>query len=248
MLELRGITRRFGELRALDDVSFPVADGARHALIGPNGAGKSTVFHVIGGALRPTAGRVLLDGRDVTGLAEWRRARLGIARTFQQSAVLLRATAAENVLVAVNREAGLSTRLVPTGGHRRAALADRCAELLDTVGLAGRAGVPAGALAHGERRQLELAMALGGRPRLLLLDEPAAGMSPVETEHLVELIRRLPREVTVLLIEHDLDVVFGLAETVTVLHLGRHLVTGTPAEVRADPRAREAYLATAEPV
>jgi branched-chain amino acid transport system ATP-binding protein len=244
VLELDDVSRAFGTLRAVDGVTFAVAEGSRHALIGPNGAGKSTLFNVVGGALRPTSGRVLFAGRDVTALPEWRRARLGLSRTFQHSSVLLHCTAAENVLIGVQREAGLGGRLLPAPKRRRALL-DRCAALLDTVGLDGRSGVPAGALSHGERRQLELAMALGTRPRLLLLDEPAAGMSPAETARLTTLLRELPAEVTVLLIEHDLDVVFGLADTVTVLHLGRHLATGTPERVRADPSVQSAYLGVA---
>ncbi|HET8662330.1 MAG TPA: ABC transporter ATP-binding protein [Micromonosporaceae bacterium] len=245
LLEVSGVTRCFGELRAVDDVTLSVSEGARHALIGPNGAGKSTLFNVVAGALRPTAGRVRLAGRDVTRLPEWRRARLGLARTFQHSSVLLHCTAVENVLVSVQREAGVAARMLPAPRRRRA-LVDQCLELLDTVGLAGREHLRAAALSHGERRQLELAVALGARPRLLLLDEPAAGMSPAETARLTELVRGLPREVTVLLIEHDLDVVFGLADRVTVLHLGRHLATGTPQQVRADPAVREAYLGASD--
>ncbi|MFS8478422.1 MAG: ABC transporter ATP-binding protein [Micromonosporaceae bacterium] len=245
ILELAGVTRTFGSLRAVHDVSLRVTEGTRHALIGPNGAGKSTLFNVVGGSLRPTAGRVLFAGRDVTGLPEWRRARLGIARTFQHSSVLLGCTVAENVLIGVQRQAGIAARMLPAPGRRRALL-EQCASLLETVGLAGRADVVAGALSHGERRQLQVAMALGNRPRLLLLDEPAAGMSPAETARLLTLLRELPRDITVLLIEHDLDVVFGLADTVTVLHLGRHLATGTPAEIRADPEVQSAYLGTAE--
>ena len=257
LLELDGVTRAFGSLRAVDGVSLRVAEGARHAVIGPNGAGKSTLFNVIGGSLRPTAGRIKLAGTDITRLPEWRRARLGVRRTFQHSSMLLSCTAVENILIGLQRQAGISGRLLPAPGRRRELVA-RCEELLYTVGLAGRGAVPAGELSHGERRQLELAMALGGfdpgsalddrqpSSRLLLLDEPAAGMAPAETARLLGLLRELPRSITVLLIEHDLDVVFGLADTVTVLHLGRHLHTGTPAEVRADPAVQSAYLGAAE--
>jgi branched-chain amino acid transport system ATP-binding protein len=245
ILELDRVSRAFGSLRAVDGVSLAVAEGSRHALIGPNGAGKSTLFNVVGGALRASAGRVLFAGQDVTRLPEWRRARLGLARTFQHSSVLLHCTATENVLIGVQREAGLGGRLLPTPRRRRRELLERCGQLLDRVGLSGRDRVPAAALSHGERRQLELAMALGLRPRLLLLDEPAAGMSPAETTRLTALLKELPGDVSVLLIEHDLDVVFGLADTVTVLHLGRHLATGTPAEIRADPAVQSAYLGAA---
>jgi len=240
LLELHGVSRRFGELRAVDDVTLTVAEGARHALIGPNGAGKSTLFNLVGGALRPGTGTIRYAGQDITGLPEWRRARLGIARTFQHSSLLLSCTVLDNVLVGVQRN--VAARLWPLRGSRRGALQSRCREALAVAGLAGREAHAAGALSHGERRQLELAMALAVRPGLLLLDEPAAGMSPAETAALTTLLADLPREVTVLLIEHDLDVVFGFAGTVSVLHLGRVLVTGTPDEVRAHDRVREAYL------
>ena len=189
ILELAGVTRAFGSLRAVDDVSLRVAEGTRHALIGPNGAGKSTLFNVVGGSLRPTAGRVLFAGRDVTGLPEWRRARLGIARTFQHSSVLLGCTVAENV----------ADRRAAPGRHRRPELPapgrrGRCWSRRVAAGDRGpgRAGDVAGraALSHGERRQLQVAMALGNRPRLLLLDEPAAGLSPAETARLSPCWRR----------------------------------------------------------
>jgi branched-chain amino acid transport system ATP-binding protein len=244
LLELTAVRRDFGSLRAVDDVSFSVRHGARHALIGPNGAGKSTLFNLIGGSLRVSGGTVTFDGRDITGESEYRRARLGIARTFQHSSVFLRGTAVENVLVGVARQAGVGASWLGAALRRRA-LVERCVELLDLVGLSGRYHTPAGNLSHGERRQLELGMALGTRPRLLLLDEPAAGMSKAETVRFTELIAGLPSEVTVLLIEHDLDVVFELADTVTVLHLGGHLATGAPEEIRGDPEVQRAYLGAA---
>lgn len=241
LLELEEVARSFGSLRAVDQVSLRVAPGARHAVIGPNGAGKSTLFNLIGGSLRASSGAIRFDGRDITRMPEHRRARLGIARTFQHSSVFLRETALENVLLGVARHAGVG------GSVTRAALGrwrllDRCLELLDTVGLASRHAAPAGSLSHGERRQLEVAMALGAEPRLLLLDEPAAGMSVAETAGFTELVAGLPEHVTVLLIEHDLDVVFELADRITVLHLGRSLATGTPEEIRADPEVQQAYL------
>jgi branched-chain amino acid transport system ATP-binding protein len=246
ILTLDGVSRSFGSLRAVDGVTLGVAEGARHALIGPNGAGKSTLFNLVGGALRPTAGRIGYAGQDVTAAPEWRRARLGIARTFQHSTLLLHGTVEENVLVTVQRVAGVAGRALPLRPGRARELRERCRAALETVGLAGRGRAVAGALSHGERRQLEVAVALAAQPRLLLLDEPAAGMSPAETAGLTALLAGLPREVTVLLIEHDLDVVFGFADTVTVLHLGRHLVTGTPAAVRADAAVQEAYLGAAD--
>jgi branched-chain amino acid transport system ATP-binding protein len=245
-LELVGVSRTFGSLRAVDDVSLTVAAGARHAIIGPNGAGKSTLFNLVGGALRASAGKVLFNGADVTRRAEWRRARLGMARTFQHSEVLLTCTVAENVHVPLLRVRGSAGGLLPLRGSRRRELTGETDRLLTTVGLADRAARPAGTLSHGERRQLEIAMALAGRPSLLLLDEPAAGMAPGETARLTELLAGLPRTVTVLLIEHDLDVVFRFADAVTVLHLGRHLLTGPPQVVRAAPEVQEAYLGGAD--
>ena len=240
LLHLHGVTKDFGSLRAVDAVSLDVAAGSRHAVIGPNGAGKSTLLALVAGALAASAGQVEFDGRDVTRMAEWRRSRLGIARTFQHSALFLRETAVENVLLAAQRQAGAAWSMLRPATSRRDLVA-RCRELLDMVGLA-RPKRPAGVLSHGERRQLDVAMALALRPRLLLLDEPAAGMSPAETARLCDVIEALPDTVTVLLVEHDLDVVFGLADTVSVLHLGRHLFTGTPAEVRASTAVQEAYL------
>jgi branched-chain amino acid transport system ATP-binding protein len=211
-------------------------------VIGPNGAGKSTLFNLVGGSLRPTAGLVRFGGIDVTRLAEWRRARLGLARSFQHSSLLLRCTVSENVQVAAQRVAGVAARPWPLPPVRERALSEACGAALAAVGLADRASMVAGALSHGERRQLEIAIALAARPRLLLLDEPAAGMSPAETDRLTDLLANLPREITVLLIEHDLDVVFRFADAVTVLHLGRHLMTGPPSEVRASEAVQEAYL------
>lgn len=245
LLELRQVSRHFGSFRAVDEVRLAVRAGARHAIIGPNGAGKSTLFGLISGTLAATAGSVLVDGRDVTRLPVDRRVALGVAATFQHSSLFMRETVLENVLLAVLRRdrGGL-------GGWRRvsarAASLARARTLLERVGLPARHDAPAAELSHGERRQLEVAVALATEPRLLLMDEPAAGMSPAETARLTELIAALPREVTVLLIEHDLDMVFELADTVTVMHLGRHLKTGSPAEVRASAEVQSAYLGTME--
>lgn len=244
-LELRSVSQHFGRLKAVDEVSFSVAPGARHAVIGPNGAGKSTLFALIAGTRPATAGHVLLDGDDVTSVPEHRRVALGVVRTFQHSSLFLSATALENVLLAMQRQAGISwSMLRPL--RRRAELVDQAHALLDQVYLHDRHMAAAGALSHGERRQLEVAVALACRPRILLFDEPAAGMSAADTEKFTELVRELPAEMTVLLVEHDLDVVFGVADTVTVLHLGRHLMTGTPEQVRASAEVQSAYLGAAD--
>ncbi|MFJ6759453.1 MULTISPECIES: ABC transporter ATP-binding protein [unclassified Streptomyces] len=249
LLELRGVSKHFGSFRAVDQVSFTVRPGARHAVIGPNGAGKSTLFGLVSGTLPATAGSLLLDGRDVTRLPVHRRVGLGIAATFQHSSLFLRETVLENVLLAALRRAAAGTG-TGLGGRRRAgartAATAQARTLLERVGLPTRHDLPAAELSHGERRQLEVAVALATEPRLLLLDEPAAGMSPAETERLTKLIAALPAEVTVLLVEHDLDMVFELADTVTVMHLGNHLTTGSPDEVRASAEVQSAYLGTTE--
>ncbi|HEY9374403.1 ABC transporter ATP-binding protein [Streptomyces sp.] len=239
------MSRHFGSFRALDDVCLTVRAGARHAIIGPNGAGKSTLFGLISGTRTVTAGSILVDGQDVTRLPVHRRVGLGVAATFQHSSLFLRESVLENVLLAVVRRDGGGLGGWRKLGARPNTIAQAHA-LLEQVGLPTRHEVAAAALSHGERRQLEVAVALATGPRLLLLDEPAAGMSPAETARLTELIAALPAEVTVLLIEHDLDMVFGLADTVTVMHLGRHLKTGSPDEVRASAEVQTAYLGTVE--
>jgi branched-chain amino acid transport system ATP-binding protein len=241
VLACSGLVRTFGALRAVDGVELQVPAGARHALIGPNGAGKSTLFQLLAGGLRPTAGRVWLDGRDVTRLADARRARAGLGQMFQHSSLFLSMTVAENVELAAQRTLGRAWSPVP---RRRPALDQRVDQLLADVGLGDRRGAHVGALSHGEGRQLELAVALAAAPRVLLLDEPAAGLSPSESERFAQLIQQLPAAITVLFVEHDLDLVFRLATRVTVLHLGKVLVSGSPDEVRGSTEVQEAYLGT----
>lgn len=240
-LEVTGLTRHFGSLKAVHEVSFAVRSGSRHALIGPNGAGKSTLFALIAGALPATSGSVALHGTDVTALAEHTRAHRGLVRTFQHSSLFLAASARENVVLAVQRRHGVQATPWRAVSRRRALLEEADA-VLGQLHLLDRAMAPAGALSHGERRQLEVAVALATEPSVLLLDEPAAGMSPADTRAFQEIVLGLPPEVTVLLVEHDLDLVFGLADQVTVLHLGEHLMTGDPTEVRASEAVQAAYL------
>ncbi len=242
LLELRGVTRQFGALRAVDGVDLQVPPGARHALIGPNGAGKSTLFKLVTGSMPVTSGTVALDGSDITKLGEAQRARRGISQTLQHSSLFLSQTVERNVVMAAQRQPGGNRHsLVP---RRQKATRDRARELLVDVGLERRSGALVSALSHGERRQLEVAVALACEPRLLLLDEPAAGMSPAESGRLVGLLKALPDTVTLVIVEHDLDVVFALATSVTVLHLGKLLLTGSPDEVRASTAVQEAYLGT----
>jgi branched-chain amino acid transport system ATP-binding protein len=245
-LTCRGLSRSFGALRAVDDVDLTVEPGARHALIGPNGAGKSTLFRLLTGRMRPNAGTVHLGEQDVTRLSEVRRCRLGISQTLQQASLFASLTVAETVALAARRHGpgGGGARIAPWP-RRQPEIDTRTAELLTQVGLADRAGQPVPALSHGERKQLEVALALACVPTVLLLDEPAAGMSPAESARLLTLLAGLPHEVTVLFVEHDLDLVFDLADRVTVLHLGRVLLSGTPDAVRASDAVRAAYLGTA---
>jgi branched-chain amino acid transport system ATP-binding protein len=235
------LSKDFGGLRAVDGVSFGVAAGERRVLIGPNGAGKTTLFHCITGTLRPSAGSVSLFGSDVTRLAEPRRTALGMSRTFQISNVFADLAVIENMVLA-----GLGTDRRKWLLHRPvaalAALRERAIEGLARVGLEHRAAAATRALSYGERRQLELALALNANPRVLLLDEPCAGLSPSERQRISRLIAALPRAITLVMIEHDMDVALGIADRVTVLHRGRAILEGTPEVVQANPEVREVYF------
>jgi len=241
LLETRALGKRFGGLVATDDVDLAVADGEIHAVIGPNGAGKTTLIAQLAGELRPDSGAIRFAGAEVTGLDAPTRARAGLARSFQITTVCRGFTALENVLLAVQAHAGHSFRFWRPA-RRDPALVEPALAALAEVGLAARADVQAAALAHGERRQLEIAMALATRPRMLLLDEPMAGMGQEESERMTSLLARLKGRETMLLVEHDMDVVFALADRVTVLVYGRAIATGTPAEIRANAEVRAAYL------
>ncbi|MFV2112885.1 ATP-binding cassette domain-containing protein [Micromonospora sp. LOL_025] len=242
LLHLDGVGRRYSGLHALHDISITLPTGTRHAVIGPNGAGKSTLLGIIAGSVRPTSGRILLDGRDVTRLGPAARARRGVGRTFQHPAVFGRLTAAANVALAISRRTPPAARSAST---RRGTNTDQTRAVLHEAGLDAYTDTPAAALPYGVRRRLELAVALAPQPRLLLLDEPSAGLDPGDVAQLVETIRALPSQVTVLLIDHHLDLVWDVADTVTVLQHGTHVATGTPYEIRADTAVRAVYLTTA---
>ena len=215
--------------------------GEIHAVIGPNGAGKTTLIHQVSGTVRPDAGRVLVGGQDVTGWSLPQRARLGLGRSFQITSVIPGFTALENVALAAQARTGSSFRFVRRAGAERA-LNQAALEALGRVGLEDRAGLLAASLSHGEKRQLELAVALAARPLLLLLDEPLAGAGPEETERLIGLLRGLRQEVGILLVEHDMQAVFALADRISVLVYGRLVVTGSAEDIRAHPEVRSAYL------
>jgi len=240
-IEADNVAKRFGGLAAVNGVSLAVAAGERRVLIGPNGAGKTTLFHCITGTLRPTSGRVALFGRDVTHDPEHRRTALGMGRTFQITNVFPELTLLENLALAIvgtDRRKWVMHRPVEAFGEvRLQALAG-----LEAVGLAGRADWLVKLVSYGERRQLELALALNTHPKVLFLDEPCAGLSPSERQRISRMIAALPRDITLVMIEHDMDVALGLADRVTVLHQGQVILEGTPDEVRANPEVREVYF------
>jgi branched-chain amino acid transport system ATP-binding protein len=234
---------RFGGLEALRDINLALSPGERHAIIGPNGAGKTTLFNAISGTLRPSMGKVYISGADVTALAPHQRAGLGLSRTFQTTNLFRNLSVRENVLLALHAlgRNGLSM-LRPISLH---ACLERAAHtLLEQWNLLEAAGEPVRSLSYGDQRQLELILALAGNPKLLLMDEPTAGLSPAETKRVTEVVQKLDPRITVLLIEHDLEVAFKVAERITVLHLGSVLLEGTPAEVRKNAKVQEIYLGT----
>ncbi len=245
-LEVGAVAKSFGSLVALRGVSLSVQPGELRAVIGPNGAGKTTFFNLISGFFAPSAGTIRFNGRDVTRLPAYRRVSLGMARTFQVTEVFPELSVLENVLIAVEVAAGY--RLRPwLGRSARAALRGRVDEILALAGLGQKADRLVGELAHGDQRAAEIAMALALRPRLLLLDEPTAGMGDQETYEITRLIRRLHRDakLTIVLIEHDMRVIFHLADRISVLDQGRLLAEGTPAEIAANEAVQAAYLGKA---
>ena len=241
LLSVEGLSRSFGALAVTDDVSFGVDEGRLVALIGPNGAGKTTLINLISGALQPHAGRIWFAGLDVSALDMPARAALGLARSFQIAAVLPEYSALENVALAVQARSGSSFRFFGAAAREEKLNAPARAAL-DSVGLLARAGDPAGELSHGEKRALEIAIAIALRPRLLLLDEPFAGLGSDETRAGIDLIRALKSQYAMLLVEHDMDAVFALADEIGVLVNGRLIAWGTPEAIRADEGVRSAYL------
>lgn len=242
-IELQGASRSFGGLKAVDDVHLRVKAGTRHVLIGPNGAGKTTLFALMSGELGLSAGRIRLFGEDVSSWSAMRRSRAGLGRTYQITNVFTGLDVQENLVLAMRgrqgRRLGLWTSTTP-----EAADSERIDELLEVCGLRHRRHTRAGAMSYGEQRLLELAIALANKPRLLLLDEPAAGLSPAERGPMADTIRRLPRDLTIVLIEHDMELALGLADRVSCLYFGRLLVDGTPEEVRSNAEVQAVYFGT----
>jgi branched-chain amino acid transport system ATP-binding protein len=240
-LLLKNLTKNYGALKVTDDVSLDIEAGELHAIIGPNGAGKTTLIHQISGLARPDSGRILFHGEDVTELPMHERARRGLVRSFQITSILPRFSALENVALALQAHSGSSFRFFGKAAAEQP-LNDAAMALLARFGLATRAATPAGLMSHGEKRQLELAVALAAQPKLLLLDEPLAGTSHDESHRLIATLQELRRELPIVLIEHDMDAVFALADRVSVLVYGRIIASGSPQSVRDNAEVRAAYL------
>jgi len=241
LLDVRGLRKAFGALVATDGVSLEAREGETHAIIGPNGAGKTTFISQLAGNLRPDSGSIRFAGEDVTPLSAPARAHKGFARSFQITSIYRDVTALDNVALAVQAHAGHSFRFWRAAREERS-LRDPARQVLEDVGLGARADVLAANLAHGEQRQLEVAMALATHPRLLLLDEPVAGMGLEESQRMVQFLSGLKGRQTIILVEHDMDAVFTLADRISVLVYGRIIASGTPEAVRANPEVRRAYL------
>jgi len=247
LLEIDDLSKRFGGVVASDSISLSVPNGELHAIIGPNGAGKTTLISQLAGEIAPNAGRIRFEGRDITALPTYARSQLGLARSFQITSLFLDFTALDNVALAVQAHAGHSFHFW-RDARREAALREPARAALARVGLGERGDVLVSNMSHGEHRQLEIAMALATNPRMLLLDEPMAGMGPEESARIVGMLRELKRELTILLVEHDMEAVFALADRITVLVYGRVIASDAPGAIRANEEVRQAYLGEQEVV
>ncbi len=245
-LETRALCKSFGALAVAIDIDFRLDPGARHALIGPNGAGKTSFVNLVTGAIEPSSGRIILAGNDVTHLSQAQRVKRGLARTFQINQLFRGLTVLENVTLAIGERHGVAGTLFRPAGARRHIIEEAYA-LLEQLGIAEEALRPVREVAYGRQRLVEIAVALGLRPTVLLLDEPAAGVPSGETGTIIEVIERLPAELALLIIEHDMDLVFRLARRITVLVQGTVLIEGTPQDIAADPKVREVYLGERAP-
>jgi len=242
ILETQELTKSFGALTAVNGVSLGVEAGTLHSIIGPNGAGKTTLFNLLTGTFPPSSGRILFDGRDITGTPASRVAHLGLARSYQRTSVFPAFSLLDNVWVAAFATGRSWRGLMWRKTERYAEVTARARQALADVGLAGKADAPAREISHGEQRQLELAIALAAAPRVLLLDEPAAGLSPEETRNMVALVRSLKGRYTIVLIEHKMDIIMSVSDRISVMHFGSLIAEGTPAEIQKNPEVRRAYL------
>ena len=244
LLETRALCRSFGALTAARDIDFSLEAGARHALIGPNGAGKTTFVNLLTGVIPPSSGAILMKGRDITRVDQARRVKLGIARTFQINRLFRRLSVLENVYIAVAERVGAAPSMLRPAGARRDVV-DEAMQVLETLKLTADAGRRISELPYGRQRLVELAIALGLKPEILLLDEPAAGVPSAESHIILDAIDGLPRDIGILIIDHDMDLVFRFAQRITVLVSGAVFATGTPREIGADPNVRAVYLGRA---
>ena len=244
LLETRALCRNFGALVAARDIDFRLEAGARHALIGPNGAGKTTFVNLLTGVIPPTSGAIVMNGRDITKVDQAQRVKLGIARTFQINRLFRRLSVLENVYIAVAERVGAAVSMVRPAGSRRDVV-DEAMRLLETLKLTADAGRRIAELPYGRQRLVELAIALGLKPQVLLLDEPAAGVPSAESHIILDAIEGLPRDIAVLIIDHDMDLVFRFAQRITVMVSGAVFATGSPREIGADTSVREVYLGQA---
>jgi branched-chain amino acid transport system ATP-binding protein len=242
LLETKDLTKAFGALTAVNAVSLDVEAGSLHSIIGPNGAGKTTLFNLLTGTFPPSSGRILYDERDITGTPAHRVAHLGLARSYQRTSVFPAFSLLDNVWVAAFATGRSWRGLMWRKTERYAEVTARARQALADVGLAGKADAPAREISHGEQRQLELAIALAAAPRVLLLDEPAAGLSPEETRKMVALVRSLKGRYTIVLIEHKMDIIMSVSDRISVMHFGSLIAEGTPAEIQKNPEVRRAYL------
>jgi len=242
ILQTEGLTKSFGALTAVSGVSLSIEAGTLHSVIGPNGAGKTTLFNLLTGTFPPTSGRIVLDGRDVTGTPAERVAHLGLARSYQRTTVFPAFSLLDNVWVAAFATGKSWQGLIWRRTERYPEVTERARQALSDVGLLAKANVPAREISHGEQRQLELAIALAAAPRVLLLDEPAAGLSPDETRKMVSLVRTLKGRYTIVLIEHKIDIIMSVSDRISVMHFGSLIAEGTPQEIQKNPEVRRAYL------
>jgi branched-chain amino acid transport system ATP-binding protein len=242
LLETKNLGKSFGALIAVKDVSLAIAAGSLHSIIGPNGAGKTTLFNLLTGTFPPSAGTILLDGKDITGTRAHRVAHLGLARSYQRTTVFPAFTLLENAWIAAFATGKSWRGLLWRGTERYPEVTERARKALDDVGLLSRAHVLAREISHGEQRQLELAIALAAAPRVLLLDEPAAGLSPEEARRMVALVQALKGRYTIVLIEHKMDIIMSVSDRISVMHFGNLIAEGTPEEIQRNPEVRRAYL------